>query len=90
MGTLLNQPIRDRFDFYYDHLIGRAEFLIETSKGLGITLDQLIEIVKTMEMERQNDLYVSNGDIHDEQMSGIGEIGNSIIGLLIDIKHTTP
>ena len=90
MGTLLNQPIRARFDFDSDHLIGRAEFLIETSKGLGITLDQLIEIVKTMEMERQNDLYVSNGDIHDEQMSGIGEIGNSIIGLLIDIKHKTP
>ena len=26
-----------------------------------------------MELKRKNDLYVNNGNIHDEQMSGIGK-----------------
>ncbi len=40
----------------------------------GLTIDQVLKAREICESERKNTLYVTNGDIHDEQMAGIGEL----------------
>ena len=74
MGTLFDQAPRD----YLTVTLGDVEhFLrsaIKTSKITGVTLDQTLKAWEILEMERQNSLAAINGDIHDEQMAGFGEL----------------
>ena len=73
MGTLLNQPARDSLD-KSDSISTAIEYLKRAAKDCGVSLDQAIAVAAIVEKRRTNDLYHANGDIHDEQMSGIGEL----------------
>ena len=90
MGTLLNQTPRESCSISIEEFLWEIDVVVMASKESGLTIDQTIKMRSILARERANELYQQNGDIHDEQMAGIGEIGNSIIGLLIDIKHLTP
>ena len=72
MGTLYDQQPRD----YKSVNISRVTYFLDEVSELAtkykMERKDIIEAFKTVELARQNDLYVANGDIHDEQMMGIG------------------
>lgn len=74
MGTLFNQPERKLFRVSTDHLDSFLKDITSLSKKHGIPVSDAIAAARVLELERQNDLYVSNGDIFDEQIAGIGEL----------------
>lgn len=47
-----------------------------------IKMDTAIKIYELAELRRRNNLYVINGDIHDEQMAGFGEILNEMLNIV--------
>lgn len=75
MGTLFNQQPRK-----YQHkndintIIDEIKKIKSIRDETGLTYDQVIETCNMLELRRKNDLYVANGDIFDEQMSGIGSL----------------
>lgn len=84
MGTLFNQSPRK-----YQHKCDANTIIneIETIKSIqtktGLTYDQVIDTYNMLELRRKNDLYVANGDIFDEQMSGIGSLLESFVDAYI-------
>lgn len=75
MGTLFDQKPRryHRFDVN-DDIIREIKDLQYIQKKTGLNYDQVLETCKMLELRRKNELYVANGDIHDEQMAGFGEL----------------
>jgi len=71
MGTLQDQPPRN--SYHYDLDLAMRDF-IEISKKHKVPVETVIEANKVMELERRNKITVNNGDIHDEQMAGFGDI----------------
>ncbi len=74
MGTLHNQPERDHklvASGDLDDFLGSAVKLAAKHK---IAVSDVIAAKQALESERRNDLYVANGDVFDEQVSGIGLI----------------
>lgn len=61
------------------------EFL-EVTKRLaakhGCTVAEVIEARKVLEMQRQNNLYHANGNVHDDQMLGFGSLLQGLISAL--------
>lgn len=78
MGTLTNQPPRNKLDIDSAEMMRAIRFVEDNSTG-EFTPRDIIEIGKMLEMRRANDLAVMNGDIHDEQMAGIGERFDQLI-----------
>ena len=85
MGTLLSQPIRRRLTVNQAEVESFLEEAHGLSKRFNISIEAVLDVYKILEMKRRNDLFADNGDIHDEQMQGIGEclqaITNSIDSL---------
>ena len=79
MGTLLNQKPRKYKSKELKDTEERLKTYIKIAKEHKVSLSDVITTARILELERSNDLFVANGDIHDEQMSGLGEI-------LIEIK----
>ena len=75
MGTLLDQPVRRDQEYSENIEIEKVKTL---SFKHEISIQETIDILKFLEMKRQNDLYQANGDIHDEQMAGLGELLTSL------------
>lgn len=75
MGTLFNQSPRN-----YDRqesskiISNEIDMIKDISIKTGITVSEVIETCKMLEMRRKNNLYVHNGDAFDEQIAGIGEL----------------
>jgi hypothetical protein len=74
MGTLFKQSARRYWEFDKVDLMNYIETLKEVAKKTELTIDQVIEVAKIKEQERTNNIYVANGDAHDEQMTGFGEL----------------
>jgi len=81
MGTLFHQEPRRPLRFCNpkgctDHhkIVDFINVVKETSKEYGLTIDQTLKVMEILSNERRNNLYYENGDIHDEQMAGMGEI----------------
>ena len=72
MGTLFEQPVRDRQHVTARDVLDHIDTMKNVAREADISLDQAIEVWRVMEQARANNLAVSNGDIHDEQMAGIG------------------
>lgn len=83
MGTLLNQPARELLGVRKDSVEALLKNAITLSQDLGVELDQVLMAYKIKELERQNDLSVHNGNVFDEQMSGLGEILQTISDKLV-------
>ncbi len=86
MGTLTEQPVCRR------HEMTSTTFdeWIDTIKKLAFKHDMscadVIAAYGALELKRQNDIAVSNGDIHDEQMRGLGVILEQIVDNLESIS----
>lgn len=74
MGTLTDQLPRDNADWKRPDIEFALEHIVELAKKFEVSTSDVIELYKAMEMTRTNDLYRMNGDIHDEQMAGIGDL----------------
>jgi hypothetical protein len=74
MGTLKNQLPR------YDGTVtspGLDAFLTDltaAAKKHEVPVTDVIAARRVLELKRQNDLYLTNGNIHDEQMGGLAEL----------------
>ncbi len=86
MGTLYNQQARQKHDSYDINVF--LDKVTEISKKYKMEKKDVISSFKTLEIRRQNDLYLSNGDIYDEQMSGIGQEIKSISSALQEIAQS--
>lgn len=82
MGTLFNQPVREYYAIDKRKTLNFIEQVKEISKETGLTEELVIKAFEIKEMERKNDLFVVNGNIHDEQMAGIGELIKELNGVI--------
>ena len=82
MGTLLDQPSRNKMP---TDLSTVQEFIADVNeicKKTGWSKDEVLKAFEIQERERTNNLYVANGNIFDEQMSGIGYILQDLVKVL--------
>ena len=76
MGTLYDQPSRGNHDgANQSELLSTLKMLMDEH---DMSMDNAIEFMKVLEMNRQNNLYRNNGDAWDEQIAGIGKIMENI------------
>ena len=91
MGTIYDQQPREDKSVSIEYVSGFLNEVSELAKKHKVSMADVIEARKVLELERRNDLYLSNGDIHDEQMAGIGkeiqEVANSIEKLSDSIER---
>lgn len=74
MGTVFQQPVRDRLSISHDDILMHVHELTSVAETAGVSLDQVVAVWRVLEMSRANDLAADNGDIHDEQMAGFAGI----------------
>jgi hypothetical protein len=87
MGTLFNQAVRER------HLVTPAEIdkslsvAIDLAKKHDIDVTDVIAMMGILEERRRNDLYVADRDAFDEQIAGIGEILQNLVGVVMGLSN---
>jgi hypothetical protein len=74
MGTLFNQPERNRHNVSYWDIKSRAEQIRDIAKELNMPDNAVTTVYLATVLNRFTSAYIDNGDIHDEQMHGIGEL----------------
>ena len=74
MGTLQDQPIRNRHSISYHDIKARAEQVRDIAHELGISHQAASTTFLAIVINRFTSAYIDNGDVHDEQMAGIGEL----------------
>jgi len=57
-----------------------VEYCVRVANKYKVKVADVIEAHKVLELERQNDLYVADGDAFDEQIGCIGESIQDISG----------
>lgn len=72
MGTLHNQPVRSRCSIRWEDVRVFVQEVKEIAESEKVAVSEVIAAMDVMERPRQNDLYVNNGDVFDEQISGVG------------------
>ena len=78
MGTVYYQPERKYHRLRKQEVTCTINMIKEISGETLLPVSDIIELLKVMEMERKNDLYVDNGDAFDEQVSGFAEITRTL------------
>ena len=82
MGVLGNQPPRDTHRVTDDCLDSFLDYCRDLSHEYHISIDSVIRAKQALELCRQNENYIQNGDYTDEHMSGFGEIFSRIASVL--------
>ncbi|WP_421705332.1 hypothetical protein [Alloalcanivorax xenomutans] len=82
MGTLGSQPERNKYRAGSESLGYFLEDAAELAKKHKISIEAVISAKHALELERQNNIAVQNGDYTDEQAGGIGEILSRIAAAL--------
>lgn len=88
MGTLHSQPNRDYKQVDGDHVGAEILLIKRIAKQTDVTFDQALRVFELMEHRRRNNLFVSNGDAWDEQISGIGKALDGIAESIESLKST--
>jgi hypothetical protein len=86
MGTLFNQQVRTNYNFSKSVVLDLVNMIKEISNTCNLSEDQVIKIIEIKEIQRYNNLYLENGNIYDEQMSGLGELFESLIEKIENIE----
>lgn len=74
MGTLEHQLNREKRRMT---LLEQDNYIVEIkelSKKHKLTVSEVTEILKVIQYDRFNEIYIDNGDIFDEQMSGLAKL----------------
>ena len=87
MGTLFEQAERKALYVNQSEVKNLLEDALELSKKYKIPLETILKAYEIKEIERRNNLYKSNGDAFDEQMSGFGQILEKISASLDSISE---
>ena len=74
MGTLFNQKERSDYATCPNIVIWDIKEINDICKETGWTVENVLKLREIQEMERANNIYVANGDAHDEQMAGFGHL----------------
>jgi hypothetical protein len=85
MGTLFDQPVRKDLKVSDSSMYDLLSAVKRHASEHDLTVDQVLQAYKIKELERNNNLIVSNGNIYDEQIAGIGEILREMSGSLTEI-----
>jgi len=86
MGTLFQQPIRNRHRVEHEEFIYVIEYYQRVSKQTGVSLEQVIQIAQLETANRAIEVQVSDNDIKDEQLAGFGELIQHLASAIED--HT--
>lgn len=86
MGTLFNQEPRRNHKFSQENFDDYMDLIKYGQSQHKLTIDQSIEVCRLLEMRRANNLSWDNGDIHDEQLMGIGELMQAYGRTMEEIK----
>lgn len=81
MGTLFEQPPRNLYHVEERNLMIAIELIKKAATQSKLDIKTVVEIYKSEVLNRFINCYVANGNIFDEQISGIGKI-------LSDISHS--
>lgn len=74
MGTLGNQKAHNHFSINEEDLIERIKDLKSISSRSGVSLDLVIQLEISMQLNRLNSILIESGDHLDENLAGIGKI----------------
>jgi len=83
MGSLFDQ--RERSAWKPNNYLTELRWELEAEmKDMNKhwTLEQKFKMLELMLLKEKNDMYEQNGDVHDEQMKGIGELFQRLIYVL--------
>lgn len=73
MSTVHHQPPRKDKEIYLDELETKVKEFKAIADDNKVDFKNVIAVYHTLELRRQNDLYIANGDAWDEQISGVCE-----------------
>lgn len=79
MGTLFDQPVRELHPVSLMNLKEIVSIVKQLAKESGLTIDQTIKIFEIEEYSKRTSAMILDGNVHDEQMAGIGELIKSFI-----------
>lgn len=79
MGTLFDQPVRELHPVSLMDLKEIASIVKQLSKETGVTIDQAIKMFEIEEYSKRTTAMMMDGNIHDEQMAGLGELIKSFV-----------
>jgi len=74
MGTLEHQPPRNPRTIDLQQLDNLLSDASEVASNHSVSIEVVISAKHALELERQNDLKVADGDAKDEQLSGFGSL----------------
>ena len=80
MGTLFNQ--RERAAWKGSNYLTEVRWELESEMkemNKNWSVDQKFKMLELMLSKERNDMYEQNGDVHDEQMAGFGELARAFI-----------
>jgi hypothetical protein len=86
MGTLFSQDPRRTLKNYDTDIIALIENVKAIAKKTDLSIDQVLKAYEIKETERRTDFLIQNGDIHDEQMTGFGELVKDVTNALVRIS----
>jgi hypothetical protein len=86
MGTLFSQKERDFRIVSPNDVVAFLNNASKVAKKCNVSVAEVIEAAKVLEMERRNSLYVANGDTLDEQLAGFGELIQELTSTIKDLK----
>lgn len=74
MGTLFDQQVRARNRVTFQDIDELLTQCVKLAIKYKLNISDVILAKQALELERQNTLYINNGDAFDEQIAGIGKI----------------
>ena len=84
MGKLYDPSLRSYFKFDNGDVKSHCEDIKKIAKDTGLSVTEVIEVHKLLIRERYIDCYVNTNDLHDEVMSGLGELLKSLNSTIED------
>jgi hypothetical protein len=79
MGTLFDQPPRKSYSVSDQAAKNKLQQIKKFCTANNISFEEAIKLFEMLEYSRRTDVIVSSGDIHDEQLHGLGNLIQSFI-----------
>ena len=88
MGTLFNQ--RERAAWKSGNYLTELRWELESEMkemDKNWSVDQKLKMLELMLIKEKNNMYEQNGDVHDEQMAGFGELIKQSVRIFADMAY---
>lgn len=74
MGTLHDQKPRNYKTVISQDAKDLIDEILDVAEATNVSFNEALRVYELLEQKRKTDCFVDNGDIWDEQISGIGQI----------------